>query len=123
MKTLLALIIGTILSIVFYNVETLTGYIFLTLGAALNGFAIGRFFAMLNYIAIKKIFKVKKLELIMIIIAFLVAFVYPLFDVYAVMKPYYSNTQITIGVVLVYTGFLLWYFLLKATMKYLSKKG
>lgn len=122
MKTLLSLIIGILLNVLFYNDETKQGYFLTALSAVFIGYSIGRFIAMLNFIAIKKIFKISKLELMMIIIAFLVAFVYPLFDVYAIMKPYYSNAQITIGVILVYTGFLLWYFLLKAIVKYLSKK-
>lgn len=122
MKNTITLITGIAISLIAWQYDTIAGYLFLLLGSIITGYSISKIMALINFDFIKNFFTVSTIELMLIVIAFIVAFIYPLFDVYAIMKPFYSVTQITLGVIVVYTGFLLWYFLLKAVVKYLSKR-
>lgn len=122
MKNTITLITGITISLIAWQYDTTIGYLFLLLGSIITGHSIGKIMALINFDFIKNFFTVSTIELMLIVIAFIVAFIYPLFDVYEIMKPFYSVTQITLGVIVVYTGFLLWYFLLKAVVKYLSKR-
>lgn len=118
MKKLIQLFTGIAIIFIAWQYDTTTGYLFLLLGSIITGHSIGKFFKLIPF---KKILTISAIEILIIVIALIVAFIYPLFEVYEIMKPFYSNSQITVGVLIVCALLFLWYFLFKSIYNHLSK--
>jgi undecaprenyl pyrophosphate phosphatase UppP len=118
MKKLIQLFTGIAIILIAWQYDTTISYLFLLSGSIITGYSIGKFFKLIPF---KKTLTITDIEILIIVIAVIVAFIYPLFQVYEIMKPFYSNTQITIGIMVVYTCYLLWYFLFKSIYNHFSK--